>query len=105
LRTQSVHAGTTETGPVWPLSEPILASTVYAMHDPAIAAQRATADPPHPDYVRDGMPTVRALERAVAALEGAPEAQAVPSGMAAIALTLLAHLRGGSYRRCSGQLL
>ncbi len=97
LRTRTVHAGTDATLPAWPLSEPIAPSTVYAFHDPAVADLRSAADPPEPNYVRDGMPNVRALERAVADLEGAEDAHAAASGMAAIALTFLAHLRAGDH--------
>ena len=97
LRTRAVHAGTDATLPVWTLSQPIATSTVYAFRDPTVADLRATADPPEPNYVRDGMPNVRALERAVADLEGAEGAHAVGSGMAAIALTFLTHLRAGDH--------
>ena len=44
-------------------------------------------------YARDGLPNVRALEQAVARLEGAEDAIAVASGMAAIATTCLTLLR------------
>lgn len=82
---------------VWPLSDPLALSTVYATHDPAIAEARAAADPPEPNYARDGLPNVRALEQAVARLEHAEDALAVPSGMAAVAVTLLALLRSGDH--------
>lgn len=82
---------------VWPLSDPLALSTVYASHDPAIAEARAMADPPEPNYARDGLPNVRALEQAVARLEHAEDALAVPSGMAAVAVTLLALLRSGDH--------
>ena len=80
-----------------PLSDPLVASTVYAVRDPAIADHRAASDPAEPNYVRDGMPNARALERAVADLEGTEDAHAVSSGMAAIAVTFLAHLRAGDH--------
>lgn len=47
--------------------------------------------------MRDGLPNVRALEQALADLEGADDAVAVSSGMAAITLTLLAVLRAGDH--------
>jgi len=97
LRTRAVHAGTDATLPVWPLSEPIALGTAYGFRDPAVADLRSMADPPEPNYVRDGMPNVRALERALADLEGGEDAHAAASGMAAIALTFLAHLRAGDH--------
>ena len=48
---------------------------------------------PHFVYARDGNPTVRSLEVQLAALEGAEDAVACASGMAAIGATLL-HLLG-----------
>lgn len=97
LSTRVAHAGEPPESLVWPLSDPLSLSTVYASHDPATAQQRAGADPPEPNYARDGLPNVRALERAVAHLERADDALAVPSGMAAIAITLLALLRAGDH--------
>jgi len=97
LRTRTVHAGVDATPPVWPLSEPIAPGTAYAFRDPALADLRSAADPPEPNYGRDGLPNVRTLERAVADLEGAEDAHAVASGMAAIALIFLAHLHAGEH--------
>ena len=97
LRTRSVHAGDDETSAVRPLTDPIAPSTVFAFHDPAAADERRAADPPEPNYGRDGLPNVRALERAVADLEEAADACAVASGMAAISLTFLAHLEAGDH--------
>ncbi|MFN8662139.1 MAG: PLP-dependent transferase [Thermomicrobiales bacterium] len=97
LSTRVAHSGAAPTSAVWPLSEPLALSTVYASHDPAIAELRAAAHPPEPNYARDGLPNVRALEQAVARLECAEDALAVPSGMAAIAVTLLALLRAGDH--------
>ena len=85
LHTPTARAGADTSDAVWPLSPPISLSTVYAFRDPDVANQRSSADPPLPNYVRDGMPNVRDLECAVAELEGAEAAQAVASGMAAIA--------------------
>lgn len=95
LGTRVAHAGEDPSVPVRPLSDPIARSTVYAFDDPSVAEQRRSADPPEAAYARDGLPNVRVLERAVAELEGAEEAHAVASGMAAIALTFLAHLGAG----------
>lgn len=48
-------------------------------------------------YGRRGTPTTFALEEAVARLEGGYRSVAVPSGMAAITLTLLAFLKAGDH--------
>ena len=95
LRTLPVHAGADRTSPVRPLTPPLELSTVYAFHDSPLADARFAAD--EPIYARDGLPTVRTLERAVAALEGAEDAHAVASGMAAISLTMLALLAAGDH--------
>lgn len=95
METRVVHAGEDAAAPIRPLSDPIARSTVYAFRDPALAEDLRAADPPGPVYGRDGLPNVRALERAVADLEGAEDAHAVASGMAAISLTFLAHLAAG----------
>ena len=48
-------------------------------------------------YGRRGTPTTFALEEAVARLEGGTRSVAVPSGLAAITLTLLAFLKAGDH--------
>src|SRR5699024_3477414 len=48
-------------------------------------------------YGRFGNPTVRALEKRVAVLEGSEDALGVSSGMAAISISLLAHLKHGDH--------
>ena len=85
LRTRAVHAGEDVGAPVRPLTRPIVQSSVYAFRDPAVADARFAADPPAPNYSRDGLPNVRALARAVAELEGAEAGYAAASGMAASA--------------------
>ncbi|HEV7369004.1 cystathionine beta-lyase [Arenibaculum sp.] len=51
----------------------------------------------HTRYGRIGTPTSRAFEKAVAALEGGSHAVSMPSGLNAIATTLLAFLRQGDH--------
>ncbi len=71
-------------------------STVLLPDSAAVAAalrQGPEADPPH--YGRHGTPTTRALEAAVAALEGGTHAVALPSGLAACTMALLAVLKPG----------
>lgn len=95
LGTRVVHSGEDVSSPVRPLSDPIARSTVFAFDDPSLANRLRSAEPPEAAYGRDGLPNVRALERAIADLEGAEAAHAVASGMAAISLTFLAYLGAG----------
>ncbi len=76
-----------------PLSEPIYQGSAYAFEDSSHADRAFAAG--HPLYARDGLPNVRSLERAVARLEGAEDALAVSSGMAAISMVLLTVLSAG----------
>jgi len=78
-----------------PLIDAIYQGAAYRFADSTQADDWFAAG--QPLYARDGLPNVRALEREVAALEGAEDAIAVASGMAAIAMTLLAHLRTGDH--------
>jgi cystathionine beta-lyase/cystathionine gamma-synthase len=79
--------------PGWPLAEPIVQSAAYAFVDGRAAAESAAAG--QPLYARDGLPNVTTFERLVAGLEGAEDAVAVASGMAAVSLTLLSLLDAG----------
>lgn len=54
-------------------------------------------EPGRVHYGRYGTPTTFALERAVAELEGADQAIALPSGLAAITATLIAFLSAGDH--------
>ena len=90
LATLAVHAG--ERGPrpdFAPVTTPIYHSVGYLYEsmeemDAVFAGQREGFV-----YPRYGSPTVAAFERALAALEGAPEAVAYSSGMAAMHAALL----------------
>jgi cystathionine beta-lyase/cystathionine gamma-synthase len=89
--TQAVHAG--ERGPkpdFTPVATPIYQSASF-VYD-TIDTMDAVFGGERPGYVytRYGNPTVSALERAVATLEGGETAVAYASGMAAIHATLLA---------------
>ncbi len=69
----------------------VIFPTLKALED----SQAAPFDRVH--YGRYGTPTTMALEEAVAALEGADKAIAVPSGLSAIACTLQALLKAGDH--------
>src|SRR5882672_11219062 len=93
--TLAAHAGESHAGdelpPDWrPTATPIHNASGYFMPsldalDAVFAGEKAGFF-----YSRDGNPTVRAFEAAVAALEGAPIVGAFGSGMAAIYAALLA---------------
>src|SRR3954466_5799526 len=93
--TLAAHAGESHAGddpaPEWhPTATPIHNASGYFM--PSLDALDAVFAGERPGffYTRDGNPTVRAFEAAVAALEGAPVVGAFGSGMAAIHAALLA---------------
>lgn len=96
--TQAVHAG--ERGPrpdFTPVSTPIHHSVGYLYDDMADLDGVFAGERTGYVYTRYGSPTVTTLEQAVAMLEGAEEAVAFASGMAAIYAALLgAGVRGGA---------
>ncbi|MEU6880786.1 aminotransferase class I/II-fold pyridoxal phosphate-dependent enzyme [Streptomyces sp. NPDC046712] len=78
-----------------PLSVPLVQSSAFAF-DSADALAEAMAGPDgRYVYSRRGNPTVRALEKTLAGLEGGASALAFASGMGAISGVLLALLRPG----------
>jgi cystathionine gamma-synthase/methionine-gamma-lyase len=88
--TQAVHAG--ERGPrpdFTPVSTPISHSVGYLYEDMADLDGVFAGEREGYVYTRYGSPTVTAFERAVAVLEGAEDAVAFASGMAAIHAALL----------------
>ncbi|MGH7394946.1 MAG: trans-sulfuration enzyme family protein [Candidatus Methylomirabilales bacterium] len=98
LSTLSVHgAGTGDEGPSpsTPTAPPIYQTSAYSFPD--LASLDAVQDGTVQGYMygRYGLPNHTALERAMAALEGAEAGLACASGMGAIAAALLAALSGG----------
>ncbi len=93
LRSRTAHAGERNAGSDGPLVDPLHQSSVYAFAD-AAAADRALSRG-DPLYARGGLPNVRSLERVIADLEGADDAHAVASGMAAITLAFVSLLQSG----------
>ena len=95
FETLSIHAGEEEPNPKRALNCPIFmtAAFSFASLDQADAAFAFETD----DYVysRGNNPTLRLLERRMAALEGGADAVAFASGMAAISSVLLSLLKPG----------
>ncbi len=82
-------------------SEPIFATSSYVFDSAAHAAARFSGEEAGNVYSRYTNPTVRAFEQRLAALEGAEQAVATASGMAAILSTCMALLKSGDHVVCS----
>ncbi|MFJ6674874.1 trans-sulfuration enzyme family protein [Actinosynnema sp. NPDC091369] len=80
-----------------PLSVPLYQTSGFSFDDPEAFADGMTRPDGPFVYTRLGNPTVRALEDAVASLEGGTAALATASGMGAINAALLATLRPGDH--------
>ena len=88
--TDAIHAGYEPDSLYGPINTPIYASTTFAQD--GLAELRGGYE-----YTRVGNPTVTALEKAVAELEGAEYAVAYSSGMAAIDVILRILLKPGDH--------
>jgi cystathionine gamma-synthase len=98
--TDAVHAGDDRRKPFDGLPMPIVQTATYSFADTAEIV--AYTEGRHPDaergeYGRYGNPTVRAVEKRLAALEQTEDAALFASGMAAVTTTILALLRGGQH--------
>lgn len=82
-------------------SEAIFATSSYVFENAAQAAARFSGAEKGNVYSRYTNPTVRMFEERIAALEGAEQAVATASGMAAILSTCLALLQSGDHVVCS----
>lgn len=98
--TDAVHAGTTEKRPHHTLAAGIAQTATYTFESTADLERYMRGEDPDPEreeYGRYGNPTVRELERRVAALEAADDAVALASGMAAISTAVLALAKAGDH--------
>lgn len=101
--TLSVHGGDNRDRAHRAIPMPIIQAATYAFANTQDLIQfmtrRAQGTPEHgrEDYGRYGNPTVQAVERKVAALEGADDAVLFSSGMAAATSLLLASLPTGAH--------
>jgi O-succinylhomoserine sulfhydrylase len=82
-------------------SEPIFTTSSYVFENAAQAAARFAGSEKGNVYSRYTNPTVRTFEQRMAALEGAEQAVATSSGMAAILSTCMALLQSGDHVVCS----
>src|SRR5258706_3078831 len=98
--TDAVHAGIERARAHHTLTPSIAQTATYAFENTATLERYMRGEDPDPEreeYGRYGNPTVRELELRVAALEGAEDAVAFASGMAATSSTLLALLKAGDH--------
>jgi len=107
--TRCVHSVRYEPPRTVPVSLPIFASSTWDFTDEALRAfssgeGRAMAGKGDYIYGRYGSPTTRAVEKALATLEGAESGVVFSSGMAAISSTVLSHLDAGGSIASSSQL-
>lgn len=93
--TRAVHAARSADPATRAIAPPIVQSSAFAFPDLETWAAAAESSGSADSYSRNTNPTVRSLEARIAALEGAEGAVAFPTGMAAIATTLLTLLRPG----------
>ncbi len=116
IYTQAVHAGEEPDPATGAFPTPIFQAAAYRFSSAEEAAQLISGEKEGYVYTRWGNPTVAALERKMAALEGGEAALATGSGMAAIFAILLTlaspgqhivasdSLYGGTYRLLSQDL-
>lgn len=101
--TRAVHAGTKRTKAHHSLTTPIIQSATYTFENTAdlcnFMDSKTWGDGDHEreEYGRYGNPTVMAVEKRLAALEGAEDAALFSSGMAAITSLLLTVLKSGQH--------
>lgn len=98
--TDAVHAGTVRERPHHTLTPAIAATATFTFASTADLVryhEGEDADPEREEYGRYGNPTVREVERRIAALDGAEDALLFASGMAAITTAVLALVRAGDH--------
>lgn len=96
--TRAVHAGERAGAPDFsPTTTPIYPSSSFFYDDTETLDAVFGNERPGYVYTRYGNPTIRALETAVADLEGTEEAVAYASGMAAIHAAILVKVRAGDH--------
>jgi cystathionine gamma-synthase len=98
--TDCVHAGDDKHKAFDAVPAPIAQTSTYTFADTAEIVAFTEGKHPNADrgeYGRYGNPTVQAVEKRLAALEGTEDAACFSSGMAAVTTTVLALTRGGQH--------
>ncbi len=94
--TALIHGGTERT-PHGETSEAMFLTSGFVYDDAEQAEATFAGTATHYQYSRFGNPTVAALERRLALLEGAEACRATATGMAAVNAAMLSHLRAGDH--------
>ncbi len=94
--TRLIHAGS-EANETSAITQPIYQSSTFRFDSAEHGAELCKAVAPSHLYTRWGNPTTRALELALADVEGAEAALAFSSGMAAGVTAVMAMVRGGDH--------
>jgi cystathionine gamma-synthase len=97
--TDAVHAGDAPAKPYDAIPTPVVQTSTYTFASSAeiVKFTKGESDREREEYGRYGNPTVRAVEKRLAALDTAEDALLFASGMAAITTTLLALVRSGQH--------
>jgi cystathionine gamma-synthase len=98
--TDAVHAGASRDHAAHALATPIVQTATYTFKSTADLEHYldgGDADPDREEYGRYGNPTVREVERRVAALDAAEDGLLFASGMAALTTTILAFVKSGDH--------
>lgn len=94
--TQLVHSGTTRT-PYGETSEALFLTQGFVYDTAEACEARFTGEDPGFIYSRYANPTTDMFEKRMCAIEGAEEARATASGMAAVAAAILCQVRAGDH--------
>jgi len=102
--TLAVHAGAEAPGQYGPGTTPVYQTTTFQLTDEVYKGMREGKSRDVLIYTRYDNPTVRAVERKIAALEGSEDALVFASGMGAISAALEAFLKAGDRLVCAEDL-
>lgn len=97
FNTKSVHAGETKDSPTGPLVMPIYETSVFRFSTTQKLIDVISEKQDGYVYTRFDNPTIRTVERKLAALEGTEEAALFSSGMAAISTSILTLISTGDH--------
>jgi cystathionine gamma-synthase len=98
--TDAVHAGESRAKAFDAVPEPIVQTSTYTFSGTDEIIQHTEGKHPNPEreeYGRYGNPTVRAVEKRLAALEGTEDCVLLSSGMAAVSTAILALVKSGQH--------
>ncbi|MDP3940343.1 MAG: aminotransferase class I/II-fold pyridoxal phosphate-dependent enzyme [Deltaproteobacteria bacterium] len=97
IGTRSVRAGEDSPNPYHSITQPIVQAATYTFRNSAELLDFKEGRIERDEYGRYGNPTVRAVERKLAALDEGEDALLFSSGMSAVTTTLLAFLAPGAH--------